>query len=186
MIEQIELNLNNSDNLSTGDDIVASNNGGMSLTDKLKAFTSNTGSENYADMIFDNLIHYIKDSDHASFENGYIDEGFRGHVNIKIMNKGEYRLFSRPYPNTVYLFTDIRTVVFVLPKFCSGDILNMSFFEILSNKDMMYRITNVQCDRDISGDYYHTRLYVECKNLSENFETDFSINLYKAKEDNNE
>jgi len=185
MIEQIELNLSTGDD--TTNDIVTVNNGGMSLTDKLKAFTSTTGSEGYADMIFDNLIHYIKDSDHASFENAYLDEGFRSPVNIQIMNKGEYRLFSRPYPNSVYLFTDIRTVVFVLPKFCSGEILNMSFFEILSNKDMMYKITSVQYDKDdISGDYYHTRLNIECKNLSENFETEFSVNLYKDKEDNNE
>lgn len=183
MIEQIELNLNTDDNLNTGDDIVTSNNGGMSLTDKLKAFTSNTGSKAYTDMIFDNLIHYIKESDHASFENAYLDEGFRGHVNIQIMNKGEYTLFSKPYPNSVYLFPDTRTVLFVLPKFCSGEVLNMSFFEILSNKDMLYKITSVQFDRDISGDYYHTRLNIECKNLSENFETEFSINLYKAKED---
>lgn len=181
MIEQIELNL--STGKDTCEDIITVNNGNMGLTDKLKVFASNTGSKGYADMIFDNLIHFIKDSDQASFENGYLYEGFRGHVNIQIMNKGEYKLFSKPYPNSVYLFTDTRTVLFVLPKFCSGEVLNISFFEILSNKDMMYRITSVQYDRDISGDYYHTRLYVECKNLSENFETEFSINLYKAKED---
>lgn len=179
MIEQIELNLN------IGEDIVETYTGKLSLTDNLKAFVSSTGSKSYTDLIFDNLIHFIKESDHASFENAYLDEGFRGHVNIQIMNKGEYRLFSKPYPNSVYLFTDTRTVLFVLPKFCSGEVLNMSFFEILSNKDMLYKITSVQYDRDdiSSGNYHHTRLNIECKNLSENFETEFSINLYKAKED---
>ena len=178
MIEQIELNLN------TGEDIVETYTGRLSLTDNLKAFVSSTGSKSYTDLIFDNLIHFIKESDYITFENAYINPWDpKDHVNIQIMDKGEYRLYAKPYPNSVYLFTDTRTVLFVLPKFCSGDVLNMTFFEILSNRDMLYKITSVQYDRGdniTSGNYHHTRLNIECKNLSENFETEFSINLYKS------